>query len=234
MGVAFVAELLRPYAPSRRPSLAEMRPMLRIGRHLFVRTTALYASFLVAASALARMGDAEIGAHQIAFQLYIFIALILDAVAIAGQVLVGRMLGAGDADRAHAAATRMIGWSVAIGTVVAVVLAPLYHALPRAFTGDQRVLHQAALLWPFLAAMQPLAGAVFALDGILIGASDTQFLMWSMLAASGVFIVIAALALAVGWGVVGVWVGLDALLVARLALLGPRFAGRRWHVTGWG
>jgi Na+-driven multidrug efflux pump len=82
--------------------------------------------------------------------------------------------------------------------------------------------------------MQPLAGAVFALDGILIGASDTQFLMWSMLAASGVFIVIAALALAVGWGVVGVWVGLDALLVARLALLGPRFAGRRWHVTGWG
>jgi putative MATE family efflux protein len=234
MGAAFIVELLRPHAESRRPSLAQMRPMLRIGRQLFVRTTALYASFLVAASVLARMGDAELGAHQIAFQLYIFIALILDAVAIAGQVLVARMLGAGDAEGAHAAATRMIAWSVAVGTGFAIVLAPLYHVLPRAFTGDPRVLHQALLLWPFLAAMQPLAGAAFALDGILIGASDTQYLMWSMLVASGVFIVLAALSLALGWGIVGVWAGLDALLAARLALLAPRFAGRRWHVTGWG
>jgi MATE family, multidrug efflux pump len=234
MGIAFVVELLRPHAESRRPSLSQMRPMLRIGRQLFVRTTALYASFLVAASVLARMGDAQLGAHQIAFQLYIFIALVLDAVAIAGQVLVGRMLGAGDAAGAHDAATRMIAWSVAVGAVVAIVLAPLFHALPRAFTGDPHVLHQALLLWPFLAAMQPLAGAVFALDGILIGASDTQFLMWSMLAASAVFILIASLALGLGWGIVGVWAGLDTLLVARLALLGPRFAGRRWHVTGWG
>jgi MATE family, multidrug efflux pump len=234
MGVAFVVELLRPHAESRRPSLAQMRPMLRIGRQLFVRTTALYASFLVAASVLARMGDAELGAHQIAFQLYIFIALILDAVAIAGQVLIGRTLGAGDAAGAYEAATRMIAWSVAIGTAVAIVLAPLYHALPRAFSGDPDVLHQAALLWPLLAAMQPLAGAAFALDGILIGAGDTQFLMWSMLAASAVFIAIAALSLALNWGIVGVWAGLDALLVARLALLAPRFVGRRWLVTGWG
>jgi putative MATE family efflux protein len=234
MGVAFVTELLRPRAESRRPSFAQMRPMLRIGRQLFVRTTALYASFLVAAAVLARMGDAELGAHQIAFQLYIFIALILDAVAIAGQVLVGQKLGARDTEGAHAAATRMIAWSVAVGTAVAIVLAPLYHALPRAFTGDPHVLHQALLLWPFLAAMQPLAGAAFALDGILIGAGDTQYLMWSMLAASAVFIVLAVLSLELGWGIVGVWAGLDALLAARLALLGPRFSGRRWHVTGWG
>src|SRR6266404_599974 len=115
MGVAFVVELLRPHAPSRRPSWREMRPLVRVGRQIFVRTLALYASFLVAASVLARMGDAELGAHQIAFQLFVFLALLLDAVAIAGQVIVGRMLGAGDADGAHAAAVRMIGWSVAIG-----------------------------------------------------------------------------------------------------------------------
>ena len=234
MGIAFVVELLRPHAGSRRPSLTQMRPMLRIGSQLFVRTTALYASFLVAASVLARMGDAQLGAHQIAFQLYIFIALILDAVAIAGQVIVGRTLGAGDAAGAYEAAARMIAWSVAFGTAVAIVLAPLYHALPRAFTGDPDVLHQAALLWPLLAAMQPLAGAAFALDGILIGAGDTEYLMWSMVAASSVFIAIAALSLALGWGIVGVWAGLDALLVARLALLGPRFVGRRWLVIGWG
>jgi putative MATE family efflux protein len=231
MGIAFVVELLRPHAPSRRPS--RMRPLFRIGRQIFVRTAALYASFLVAASVLARMGDAQIGAHQIAYQLFTFLALLLDAVAIAGQVIVGRMLGAGDADGAHAAALRMIWWSVAVGLVFAVVLAPLSHALPSAFTGDPRVLHQAALLWPFLAAMQPLGGAVFALDGILIGAGDTRYLMWSMLAASGVFVLLASLALAFDWGVIGVWAALDVLIVARLALLGPRFARRRWAVVGW-
>src|SRR5947207_6471271 len=170
------------------------------------------------------MGDAEIGAHQIAFQLYVFLALLLDAIAIAGQVLVGRMLGSGDAEGAYDAALRMIGWATVVGGAFAVLLLPLAHVLPRAFTGDRAVLHQAAELWPLFALMQPLAGAVFALDGILIGASDTGYLMWSMLAASAVFIALAAIAFELDWGIVGVWAALDVLIVARLALLGARFA----------
>ncbi len=233
MGVAFVVELLRPQAGSRRPNLREMRPMLRVGRQIFVRTAVLTWSFVAAASVCARMGDAQLGAHQIAYQLFIFLALVLDAIAIAGQVIVGRTLGAGDADGAYAGAVRMIAWSVVVGGVFAAVLLPLSHAAPRAFTGDDAVLHQAALLWPFFALMQPLCGAVFALDGILIGASDTSYLMWSMIAASALFISLAVLALELGWGIVGVWVALDALIAARLVLLGVRFAGRRWAVVGW-
>jgi putative MATE family efflux protein len=234
MGVAFVVELLRPHAESRRPRIAEMRPMIRVGRQIFVRTTALYASFLVAASVLARVGDAQLGAHQIAFQLYTFLALVLDSIAIAGQVIVGRMLGAGDADGAHAAATRMIWWSVGVGALFATVLLPLAGWIPRAFAGDPAVIHEAKLIWPLFALMQPLAGAVFALDGILIGASDTAYLMWSMLAASClVYIPIALLSLELGWGIVGVWAGLVGLIAARLTLLGARFAGRRWAVVGW-
>jgi putative MATE family efflux protein len=235
MGVAFVVELLRPHAESRRPSLREMQPMLRVGRQIFVRTTALYASFLVAASVLARVGDASLGAHQIAFELFTFLALVLDSVAIAGQVIVGRMLGGGDAAGAHAAAARMIAWSAGLGLVFGLVLLPLRDALPRAFTSDPAVLGRAHALWWLFALMQPLAGAVFALDGILIGASDTAFLMWSMLAAAiGVYVPIALLSLELGWGIVGVWVGLDALIVARLTFLGARFASGRWAVVGWG
>jgi putative MATE family efflux protein len=234
MGIAFAVELLRPRADSRRPSLREMKPMIRVGRQIFVRTTALYASFLVAASVCARMGDAQLGAHQIALQLFFFLALVLDAVAIAGQVIVARMLGGGDAEGAYAAARRMIGWSVVVGAAFALTLGALAHVLPRAFSSDHSVLHQAALLWPFFALMQPLGGAVFALDGILIGASDTRYLMWSMLAASTLFIALAVTAYELGWGVVGVWIALDVLIGARLALLAIRFAGRRWAVVGWG
>ena len=234
MGIAFAIELLRPRAHSRRPRLAEMRPMLRVGRQIFVRTAALYASFLVAASVCARMGDAQLGAHQIASQLFFFLALVLDSVAIAGQVIVGRLLGSGDAEGAYDSALRMIVWSVMVGAAFSLVLLPLAHVVPRAFTSDHAVLHEAAALWPYFVLLQPLGGAVFALDGILIGASDTRFLMWSMLAASAVFIALASLALELGWGIVGVWVALDVLIAARLALLGVRFAGRRWAVTGWG
>jgi putative MATE family efflux protein len=233
MGVAFTVELLRPEADSTRPSLREMRPMMRVGRQIFVRTAALFASFLVAASVCARLGDPELGAHQIASQLYFFLALILDAVAIAGQVIVGRMLGAGDAEGAYSSAVRMIAWSTAVGSVFAVLLLPLAHVVPRAFTDDPAVLGQAAELWPYFALMQPLGGAVFALDGILIGAGDTAYLMWSMLAASVLFITLASLALARDWGIVGVWIALDVLIAARLALLWIRFIGRRWAVVGW-
>ena len=233
MGLAFAVELLRPHAISKRPSLQAIRPMLRVGRQIFVRTTALYASFLVAASVCARMGDPQLAAHQVASQLFFFLALILDSVAIAGQVIVGRMLGAGDPDSAHASAVRMIGWSAVVGAAFAIVLLPLADVVPRAFTSDPLVLHETAELWPYFVLMQPLAGAVFALDGILIGAGDTAYLMWSMIAASALFITLASVALARDWGIVGVWIALDVLIAARLGLLWIRFAGRRWAVVGW-
>jgi len=165
-----------------------MRPLARIGREIFVRTTALYASFLVASAVLARIGADSLGAHQIAFQLFVFLALVLDAIAIAGQVIVGRTLGAGDADAAHAAARRMIEWAVVAGAIFGLVMLALIDVLPRAFTSDPEVIDRAQEIWPLFALMQPANGVVFALDGILIGAGDTRFLMYGMLAAAvGVF-----------------------------------------------
>jgi MATE family, multidrug efflux pump len=233
MGVAFVAALLRAPATSRRPSLAGMRPMARIGSEIFVRTTALYASFLVAGAVLARVGNDSLAAHQVAFQLFVFLALVLDAVAIAGQVIVGRSLGAGDADEAYRAAKRMIELSIAAGAVFAVVMLALTEVLPRAFTSDADVIDELHKIWPLFALMQPANGAVFALDGILIGAGDTRFLMWGMLAASLlVFVPIALASLALDFGIVGVWCGLLGLIAARLVTCGWRFRGRRWAIVG--
>jgi putative MATE family efflux protein len=233
MGAAFVRALLAAPADSRRPSLARIRPLARIGGEIFVRTAALYGSFLVASAVVARIGDDSLGAHQIAFQLFVFLALVLDAIAIAGQVIVGRSLGGGDADGAYDAALRMIGWSVAAGAVFGLTLLAVIDVLPRAFTSDPAVIDRAKEIWPLFALMQPANGAVFALDGILIGAGDTRFLMWAMLAASLlVFMPIALLSLALDWGLVGVWVGLVALIGTRLATCWWRFAGRRWAVTG--
>jgi putative MATE family efflux protein len=230
MGLAFVAVQRR--AGWQRPRLDRIRPLVRIGGHIAVRTSALLGSFLVASAVLARIGAPALAAHQIAFQLFVFLALLLDALAIAGQVMVGNMLGAGDAAGARAAALRMIGRSVIAGAAFAVVLLALGDLIPRAFTSDPAVVEQAREIWWIFALMMPANGAVFALDGILIGAGDTRFLMWGMLSAAAVYVPVALLALERGWGIRGVWLGLAGLIGVRLLTCGARFAGHRWALTG--
>jgi putative MATE family efflux protein len=231
MGAAFVVVVW----PLPRPRPAQIRGLARVGIEIAVRTCALYASFVVASAVLARVGKASLGAHQIAFQLYNLLALVLDALAIAGQVMIGRMLGAGDGDGAYAAARRLTVLSVAGGIAAALLLAALYGPLPHLFTSDPRVINRLHAIWPLLAAMQPAAAAVFALDGVLIGAGDTRFLAVAMvLAAIAFYVPIALAALELQWGIVGVWAGLLALLAVRLATNAARFLRRRWIVLGVG
>ena len=127
----------------------------------------------------------------------------------------------------------MIWLSVATGAMFALVLLALGGVIPRAFTSDPAVLAQCALLWPIFALMQPLNGVVFALDGILIGASDGRYLALSMAAAFVVFAGMLAVAARADWGVRGVWAALTVLIATRLVLMGARFLRRRWLVTGF-
>ena len=232
MGAAFVLALIRATGGLRRPPWAEVRPLLKVGGDIAVRTGALLVSFALAGAVAARIGTAPLGAHQVAFQLFVFIALVLDAIAIAGQIIVGRMLGAGDAEGAYGAARRMIFWSVAVGFLFAAALLLSGDLIPGLFTDDAAVIEQAANIWPLFALMQPVGAAVFALDGILIGAGDTRFLKWSMLAAFATFAPLALGAFYLGLGLTGVWIALLVLMAVRLVTCGARFAGRRWAVVG--
>ena len=234
MGAGFVWLIVRHVGrDDLAPVVALARRLVSVGKFLFVRTASLIAAFLLAGAVVARFGDAELGAFQISFQLWIFLALVLDAIAIAGQIIVGRELGAGRPERAFAASVRMIGLAAAVGAVFAVALLALSDVLPRLFSGDEAVLAQCALLWPIFALMQPLNGAVFALDGILIGAGDGPYIAGSMVVAFAACTVVLAVTVAADWGIRGVWAAIGVLIVVRLATMGARFARRRWLVTGW-
>ena len=145
MGAGFVVVVVRRATREQvRPRLALARRLLSVGRWIFVRTAALMSAFVLAGAVATRIGDAAIGAHQVAFQLWIFLALVLDAVAIAGQIIVGRELGAGRPQRAYDASARMIWLSVALGTAFGLVLVAGTSGCARAFTGDGATLDQAA------------------------------------------------------------------------------------------
>jgi putative MATE family efflux protein len=232
MGAAFAALLLRAPGARRRPDPAAIRSLTTIGAQIFVRTASLLACFLLASAVAARAGAAALAAHQIAYGLFIFLALVLDALAIAGQVLVGRALGAGDAGAARAAGRRIVGWSLALGAAFAALTLALGGVLPGLFTGDLSVVDQAERMWPLFAALWPPAAVVFALDGILIGASDTRYLAVAMAASAAAYAPAVLLAGALDWGLRGVWGALLVLMAARLVTTGARFAGRRWALVG--
>jgi putative MATE family efflux protein len=234
MGIGMAWAILRRVGHGNmalRPVLA--RRLLTVGKFIFLRTVALMSSFVLTGAVVARMGDGPLAAYQIAFQLWIFLALVLDSVAIAGQIIVGRELGGNRADAAYEASVRMIWLSVLLGTGFTVLLVALSGVIPRAFTSDADVLAQCALLWPLFALMQPLSGAVFALDGVLIGAGDGPYLAGSMAAAFAACTAVLVATVAGDWGVRGAWTAIAVLIAVRLMVMGARFLRRRWLVTGF-
>jgi putative MATE family efflux protein len=224
----FVRALLREGAGWRlRP--AAVRAQLVLGRDLLLRAAVLQLAFLVAAGVAARAGQAQLGAHQIALQLFLFLALVLDAYAIAAQTLVGHALGAGRPGEARATAVRVALWGLGSGVVVAALLLAGRDLLVPLFTGDPAVRGQAELVWWFLAGFQPLAGVVFALDGVLMGAGDVGYLRTVTIGAALVgFLPLSLLSVPLGWGLAGVWTGLTLFLALRLVAVLLRVAGDRW------
>lgn len=215
-----------------RPEWQSVRRLAVVGRDLFMRTAALRLALTLATAVAARLGTVELAAHQIAFELWSFLALVLDSLAIAAQAMVGRLLGAGDASGARVAARRMLQWGVVAGLVFAVAVGGLRTLLPRLFTPDAEVVALCAFVLVFVAILQPLNGIVFVLDGVLIGAGDMRFLARAMVGAAAVFVPAAGAVLLLDWGIGWLWAALGLLMASRAAALAWRFRGDAWLVLG--
>ncbi len=172
--VTMIRRATRAHGTTWRPDRRVIGTLGRAGVSLFIRTAALRGSFTLSVAVAARIGTDDLAAYQIAFELMFLLALALDAIAIAGQALTGRYLGAGDAPQARSAGQRMIELSVVAGVLAGLGLALLQPVLPELFTDDPAVIALAGFMIWWVAGLQPLNGYVFALDGILIGAGDLR------------------------------------------------------------
>lgn len=231
-GGLFVYALLRERV-SLRPRPSVMRAQLVLGRDLIVRSLSFQVCFVSAAAVAARFGAASVAAHQLVLQLWNFLALTLDSLAIAAQTLVGAALGAGNARGAKGIARRVTGWSEIFALLLAAAFAVGAGVIPLLFTSDPEVLDRTHVIWWFFVAMIPVAGAVFALDGVLLGAGDAAFLRTATLAAALVgFLPLIWLSLVFDWGVAGIWSGLVAFMLLRLLAVVARARSGRWARVG--
>ncbi|KQW47651.1 MATE family efflux transporter [Nocardioides sp. Root1257] len=237
--VVVVVRAARRHGASLRPDLPGIRAAGRAGVPLVIRTLTLRAALLLTTYAVtlaavnARDQEVDLAAHQLAMTLWTFLAFVLDAIAIAAQAITGRALGAGDVAGTRELTRRMVAWGVVSGVATGVLLALVSPVVGRLFTGDQDVQD---LLVPVLlvaALGQPVAGVVFVLDGVLIGAGDGRYLARAGLVTLVAYAPVVLLLAAYDAGLVAIWIAFSAVFMgARLVVLVRRARGDAWMVTG--
>ena len=231
--MTFLALGRRRFAPpSLRVEPVAMRRIAGISRDLFLRTAALLSGLLISTAVATRMGTITVAAHQIARELWTMSAFVLDGFAIAGQAMIGTALGARRDDEARDVAWRLLGWGTGFGFLVGLAYLALTGVLPRVFTTDIEVLAAVGTVWLVVAALQPIGAVAFVLDGVLMGAGDFRFLLWSTaLASLGGLAPVCLIALREGWGLPGIWAGMSVMIVMRAVLTVWRLRSGAWTLV---
>jgi Na+-driven multidrug efflux pump len=205
-----------------------LRDVLTISRDLLLRTLALQAALFTGSRMAASFGTTSLAAHQVGWQLWTFSALLLDSLAIAGQALVGKTLGAGQADHAQSIGNRLCRWGLGLGTIFCFGFLILQDFLPKIFTQDPEVLETVNSIFGLLAWMQIPNSVLFVLDGLLIGASDMVFIRNSMVSLGLLGVLLTWWGGTVGGNLKGVWVGITLFMLTRLGAMGLRWIGKGW------
>ncbi|WP_344403209.1 MATE family efflux transporter [Streptomyces longisporus] len=222
----------RRHSASLRPDAAGIRASAQAGVPLLVRTLSLRAILMIATAVAARLGDADMAAHQIILSLWSLLAFALDAIAIAGQAIIGRYLGAEDTRGAREACRRMVQWGIAVGVVLSVLVVVARPVFLPLFTSDTVVKDAALPALLVVALSQPICGVVFVLDGVLMGAGDGPYLAWAMVLTLAVFAPLALLVPALGGGLTALWTAMTLMMTVRMLTLWLRTRSGRWIVTG--
>lgn len=219
------------------PDWSGIRAMTRVGSWLMLRTLSLRIAILATVFVVTGQGAVNLAAHQLAMTIFSFLAFALDALAIAAQALIGKELGASHPVRARQLTRTMIRWGAGFGVVTGALLAvaaPWAGALFTSDAGVQTVLTYA--LW-ILAAGQPIAGFVFVLDGVLIGAGDAKYLALAGVVNLAVYlpmlVAVAVSGISGAAGLVWLWAAFAlGYMAARAVTLGLRARSDRWMVLG--
>ena len=209
------------------PKWRDLVPLVRVGGALGLRTLSLVGTMTLATAVAARLGAVEVAAHQIATQLWLLLALVVDALAVAGQAMVARYQEQNTFDglTARAAADRLLQWGLGTGIGLAGLFFVAGPWLPFIFTDAPEVVQMTSRVLPFVIVMQPLNALVFVWDGIFMGAEAFASLARQMLIAAAVASSVLLLAARLDWGLHGVWWGIVILMLTRALTLAWAYWG---------
>ncbi|MHA7305609.1 MATE family efflux transporter [Arthrobacter sp. TMN-49] len=236
--LVIVVRAARHYHVGLRPDWAGVRTVSRVGSWLMVRTLSLRAAILVTVVVVTAQGPTNLAAHQLAMTIFTFLAFALDALAIAAQALIGKELGAGNVAAVRVLTRTMTQWGVGFGVLTGLALWAAAGSVGWIFTTDTNVHAALATALLVMAVGQPLAGYVFVLDGVLIGAGDARYLALVGVANLVVYLPLLYWVASVDFGDTGpglfwVWAAFTlGYMGARGLTLGLRARTGRWMQVG--
>ncbi len=206
------------------------------GIPMVIRTLSLRATLLATTWVAAGLGDANLAAFQVSITVWTVVVFALDALAIAGQAITGKYLGASDVARTRSAVVMMLRWGVWFAVLLGLGIAALHRIIPLGFSGDPAVRSAIAAALLVIAIGLPAHGIAFVLDGVLMGAGD----MWWLALAQTLLLVAYLPLLYAVWasgvegttGLVWLWVAFHGFMVMRALTLTWRARGDGWMVVG--
>ncbi|MCB5283035.1 DNA-damage-inducible protein F [Arthrobacter sp. ES1] len=235
--VVIVRRNARNHGVSLRPEWRGIRALTRVGSWLMLRTLSLRVAILATVLVATAQGPVNLAAHQLAMTVFTFLAFALDALAIAAQALIGKELGAARPAAARELTGTMVRWGIGFGVLTGILLAAAAPWAGLLFSSDAEVRAALAVALWVLAAGQPIAGFVFVLDGVLIGAGDAKYLAIAGVVNLAVYLPLLLLVGHTGAGgsagLLWLWAAFSlGYMAARAVTLGARARTDRWMVLG--
>lgn len=201
---------------------ARLRRLFALGLPASAQITLEVGVFAAATVLAGRLDPVALASHQIALNIAAAVFMVPLGVASATAVLVGQAVGRRDPVDARRAGWTALGTITLFMLVAAVVMIAAPRPLLRPFTTDPAVLALGARLLLVAAVFQLFDGLQVVATGALRGVGDTRTpMLWNLVGHWGLGLPVAYVgAFHLGWGVVGLWIGLAlGLTVCGIVLL---------------
>lgn len=204
--------------------------VLSIGLPASVESVLFNGGKLLTQVFVAGMGTNVIAGNFIAFSIASLINLPGNSLGSASTIIVGTRLGRNQIGQAERQ-LKHIFWLSTLGLCfLALLSVPLAGLLAAFYTDEQDVIEVVKMLVWLNAAFMPIWAASWVLPAGLKGARDARFTMWvSILSMWGARIVAGyTLGIVLGFGVVGIWMGMFLDWIVRGLFFWWRLVSGRW------
>jgi putative MATE family efflux protein len=218
---------LRQVWPLNRELLGQM---LRLSGPAAVDAVVLRSGSLLFQRIIAALGTVALAAHRIAVNVESLSFMPGWGMSVATSTLVGQSLGARKPELAEASVRRGLALSGALMSGLGVLFLLFGRPIASLFGSTPEVLNLAGVAVQIAALEQPALAAQFVLAGSLKGAGDTRSPLYVSLVGVTLFRVpvVYLLAIGLGWGLAGVWLGTAIDWAARAATSYALYRRGRW------
>ena len=214
------------------PFHPELKNLIGMSLNLFVRTLALNVALLLAVREATALGNAQIGAHAIAINLWLFSAFFIDGFSAAGNSIGGKLLGEKNYAGLYDMGKKIGRLGLAVSLFLLVFSLISYDFIGKLFSKETVVLNAFSTIFGLVIISLPINAVAFVFDGIYKGLGEMKFLRNVLLLATLLgFIPTLYFLKYFGWGLQGIWISFLVWMLIRGGALALHFIKTYRHYS---